>query len=153
MNFSIMNTLNRGFKYITSSTLLTILFVIVILIVFYYGYLNFSKPTYHLNTEGMSNNKQAELLFFYADWCPHCKTAKPVLEELRNDYENRAINGYNIIFTDINCSNETAEVTKMMDKYNIEGFPTIKLLKEGQVIEFDAKPTRANLEEFLNTVL
>jgi hypothetical protein len=40
-----------------------------------------------------------------------------------------------------------------MNKYNIEGFPTIKLLKDGQIVEFDAKPTRETLNEFLNTVL
>ena len=38
-------------------------------------------------------------------------------------------------------------------KYNVEGFPTIKLLKDGQVIEYDAKPTKETLTQFLNTVL
>ena len=40
-----------------------------------------------------------------------------------------------------------------MDKYNVEGFPTIKLLMNGQIIEFDAKPTKENLTQFFNTVL
>jgi len=40
-----------------------------------------------------------------------------------------------------------------MNKYSIEGYPTIKLLKDGQVIEYDAKPSKANLSQFLNTVL
>jgi hypothetical protein len=40
-----------------------------------------------------------------------------------------------------------------MDQYTIEGFPTIKLLKDGQVIDFDAKPTKDSLTQFLNTVL
>ena len=41
----------------------------------------------------------------------------------------------------------------MVKQYNIEGYPTIKLLKDGQVIEFDAKPTQKTLDQFLNTVL
>jgi hypothetical protein len=41
----------------------------------------------------------------------------------------------------------------MMNQYNIEGFPTIKLLKDGQIIEYDAKPTKETLVQFLNTVL
>ena len=41
----------------------------------------------------------------------------------------------------------------LMDKYNIEGYPTIKLLKDGQVIEYDAKPSKDTLNQFLNTVL
>ena len=57
------------------------------------------------------------------------------------------------IFTEVNCTNETPEVEKMVEKYKIEGYPTIKLLKDGQVIEYDAKPTKDTLEQFLNTVL
>ena len=100
-----------------------------------------------------NENKEAELLFFYAEWCPHCKTAKPVWDDLKSEYENKTINGYTIVFTEINCTTESNEVEKMMDKYNVEGFPTIKLLKDGQIIEYDAKPTRETLNQFLNTVL
>ena len=41
----------------------------------------------------------------------------------------------------------------MMNQYNIEGYPTIKLLKDGQIIEYDAKPSKDTLNQFLNTVL
>lgn len=100
-----------------------------------------------------SSGKNAELLFFFADWCPHCKAAKPIWNELKTEYENKTINGYHVVFTEIDCSNETAEVEQMMNKYNIEGYPTIKLLKDGQVVEYDAKPSKATLTQFLNTVL
>jgi thiol-disulfide isomerase/thioredoxin len=100
-----------------------------------------------------SNSKDAEIMFFYVDWCPHCKTAKPAWNDVKGEYENQTINGYKVIFTEINCTEETAEVESLMNKYNIEGFPTIKLLKDGQVIEYDAKPTKETLTQFLNTVL
>ena len=92
-------------------------------------------------------------MFFYVDWCPHCKTAKPDWEELKSEYENKTINGYNIKFVDINCTEETVEIEKMINKYNIEGYPTIKLLKDGQIIEYDAKPSKDTLIQFLNSVL
>ena len=92
-------------------------------------------------------------MFFYTDWCPHCKTAKPIWNDLKSEYQDKTINGYKVIFTDINCSEETAEVDKMMNQYNVEGYPTIKLLKDGQVIDFDSKPTKKTLTQFLNTVL
>jgi hypothetical protein len=57
------------------------------------------------------------------------------------------------MFTEINCTNETPEIESLMNKYKIEGFPTIKLLKDGQIIEYDAKPTKETLVQFLNTVL
>ena len=105
------------------------------------------------NTYSSQNSKDAEIMFFYVDWCPHCKTAKPAWNDVKSEYENKTINGYKVIFTEINCTEETAEVESLMNKYNIEGFPTIKLLKDGQVIEYDAKPTKETLSQFLNTVL
>jgi len=40
-----------------------------------------------------------------------------------------------------------------MNKYNVEGYPTIKLIKDGQVIEYDAKPDKPTLVQFFNTVI
>jgi thiol-disulfide isomerase/thioredoxin len=126
---------------------------------FYYFYYVSPKlnAKYHPNREnvpiGSDNNSPAELLFFYANWCPHCKAAKPIWNELKNEYQNKTINGRTIIFTEIDCSEETSEVDKMMNQYNIEGYPTIKLLKDGQVIEYDAKPSKETLTQFLNTVV
>ena len=170
-NNSIMSRIQTAGKNMGTSSMFMIIAIIIFVIlaiIFYYYYVSPRlKVDYKANSEGVSfnnnsnnsnnsnngNGKQAELLFFYADWCPHCKTAKPIWEDLKSEYQNKTINGYHVIFTDINCSNETAEVEKMMDKYKIEGFPTIKLLKDGQVIEYDAKPTRETLDQFLNTVL
>lgn len=122
--------------------------------IFYYIY--YVSPTkYKPNSEqvGSTQNNQAELLFFYADWCPHCKAAKPIWNDLKSEYENKTINGYTVVFTEIDCSEETAEVEKLMNQYNVEGYPTIKLVKDGQVIEYDAKPSKETLTKFLNTVL
>ena len=116
------------------------------------------SPSYSANSEknygeeGGATN-EAELMFFYTDWCPHCKTAKPDWAEVKAEYENKTINGYHIIFTEINCTTESDEVEKLMNKYKIEGYPTIKLLKDGQIIEYDAKPSKDTIIQFLNTVL
>lgn len=133
-----------------------ILFALVAGLYYYYYILPGMKAKYHPNSERVpegENGNTAELLFFYADWCPHCKTAKPIWNDLTVEYENKTINGYKVVFTEINCSEETAEVDNMMNRYNVEGYPTIKLLKDGQVIEYDAKPSKDTLIQFLNTVL
>ena len=115
-----------------------------------------SLTSYNANREGNKNansNKTANLMLFYVDWCPHCKTAKPEWEELKSEYDGKNINGYNIVFTEYNCTNESAETDELMDKYKIEGYPTIKLIKDNQVVEYDAKPTKSTMEQFLHTVL
>ena len=122
-----------------------------------YKQMSSSSEVYSINRENgesaSDNEKTAELMLFYVDWCPHCKTAKPEWDELKSEYENKTINGFRVIFTEINCTEETMEVENKINKYKIEGYPTVKLLKDGQIIDYDAKPTKKTMEEFLNTVL
>ncbi len=132
---------------------------IVFLFIAYYTYKHYvdGMTNFHANRENVPKGdetvKTANMMLFYADWCPHCKTAKPEWEALKEEYEGKSINGYTLYFEEYNCTNESAENTQLMDKYSIEGYPTIKLLKDNQVIEYDAKPTKSTMEEFLNTML
>ena len=148
---SVVSSISKMNKMTLAAIACAVLLIIGALVYYFYVMPN-SKPNYSA-TEGFSKDKSAELLFFYADWCPHCKTAKPAWAEIVSKYENKTINGYKVAFTEINCTTETDEIGQMMNKYKIEGFPTLKLLKDGQVVEYDAKPTKETLDEFLNTVL
>ena len=104
----------------------------------------------YLNKEKMQN-KTAEFLFFYTDWCPHCTSAKPSWNSFKD--KTKTVNGYNITYKEINCTKETPESEMMMEKYKVEGFPTIKLLVNGRVIDFEEKPTEQNLTQFVNSSL
>lgn len=154
------NILNRFFGLNS----LTYLFIGILIILTIYCLIYYYRYIYHKTTSAFRPNNElplqqsggdtAEVLFFFADWCPHCKTAKPIWEDIKNEYQNIQINHYNVIFTEIDCSNEDDKYAEqMMSKYNVEGYPTIKLIKSGQVIEFDAKPTKENLTKFLHSVI
>ena len=147
-------TLLKKFRY--HIVIVLVIFLIIILY-FYFTYYKKMKESFKSNNEldyGKSGeNKEAKICFFYVDWCPHCKTAKPEWEDLKSSYEGKSINGYNVVFTEYNCTTESAEVSQLMDKYKIDGYPTIKLIKDNQVIEYDAKPTKTTMEQFLHTVL
>ena len=99
------------------------------------------------NGSSGSEGNPVEIMLFSVDWCPHCKVARPEWNKVAES--TKSINGRKIIFTDINCTDETPEVTSVIKQYNIEGYPTIKLIKDGKVIDFDAKPTEQHLKEFL----
>ena len=153
-----------GGKMNTSTIIIIVLVILFIILALYYYYYYYVFPKlktkYNANNEHLSSSnsaggsdKQAELLFFYADWCPHCKTAKPEWDKLKAEYANKPINGYKVIFTDIDCTKQTAEIEKQMAVYNIEAYPTFKLIKGNQVIDFDAKPIKDTFVKFLNTVL
>ena len=157
----VLSRIKSAGSSINNTTLIIIAVVVLfsVLAGFYYYYYVApqSSAKYKPNSEHITENpnegKSAELLFFYAEWCPHCKTAKPIWNDIKAQYENKTINGYRVVFTEVNCSEETPEVDKLMNQYSVEGYPTIKLLKDGQIIEYDAKPSKDTLTQFLNTVL
>ena len=158
---SVKNIINRvGWRNLTIIGFVLVIFggiTLYYVYQFYTTYMKNKNAAYVPNREFMKNNsgngKEAELMLFYVDWCPHCKTAKPEWNNLKEEYEGKTINGYKVVFTEVNCTNESPDIEKMISQYKIEGYPTIKLLKDGQVIEFDAKPTQKTLDQFLNTVL
>ena len=149
-------------SFFSGKTLIVIGVIVVLtaISVFYYyqyvapklntSYVANKQPQYADNGQGAG---QAEFFLFYVDWCPHCKTAKPEWEKVKQQYQGKSINGYNVIFKEVNCTNETPDVEKMISQYQIQGYPTLKLLKDGQVIDFDSKPTQDSLTQFLNSVL
>lgn len=160
MNTGGANLVSRfSLTKMSTNTYLYIIFTIVVILLsiyMYYTYFAPLKSKFSANNESPNEDNsanEAELMFFYADWCPHCKTAKPIWNDLVSTYENKMINGYRVTFTEINCSNETPHIEEMMNKYKIEGFPTFKLIKDGQVIEYDAKPSKETLTQFLQTTL
>ena len=140
---------NKRFWLITG---VSIIFIIIAV----YTYRTYIAPNsnYVANKEfvnsGPSDNvDSADLYFFYTDWCPHCKTAKPEWNKLQTDIGSDKVNGKTIHFIAVDCEKdpETAE------KYKVEGYPTIKLVVGNQVIEYDAKPELDTLKQFLNVSL
>jgi thioredoxin 1 len=93
--------------------------------------------------------KQCEMIYFYTTWCPYCKRARPEWDAFKEEWANKKINGYLITFTEVDCDiNETTA-----NKYDVKSYPTIKLIKEGQVYDFDARPTSDSLTQFAITML
>jgi thiol-disulfide isomerase/thioredoxin len=156
---NISRSTTSSFSGLFSNKILLLLVVVFVGVMIYFAYssIKFSKAVYNDNgtKAGASSTtpKEVELMIFSVDWCPHCKTAKPEWEKVKSEYSGKQVNGYTILFTEINCTNESPQVTKLMDQFKIEGYPTIKMVKDGQVIEFDAKPTYSNLTQFINTAI
>ena len=91
----------------------------------------------------------ADIYFFYTEWCPHCKTAKPVWADFKEQMNGKKVNGVSLVFIEVDCEKEK----QLADQFNVKGYPTIKLVNNNQVIEYDAKPSKETLTQFLNTVL
>jgi len=158
------NVSSSAYDLITSSRFWMILLVaIFFLIVAVYVYNKYVTPM--VNNDFIPNNEfqskgdsthmdskqpiNVELYIFTVEWCPHSKKALPIWEKLKTEYNNKSINNYKISFIQV----DGEENPSLADKYKVEGYPTIKLVKGSQIIEYDAKPSLEHLKEFLNSTL
>lgn len=139
--------------------LITILGIVVFTYFSYYGYNNYFKNKYFENMEildvaNSGRNEEVVIMFFHADWCPHCRKAQPIWDEFVSKYSSNKINGYKVVFQDVDCTNDKNTQTQTkLEKYNVESFPTIKMVKDNDVIDFDSKITATTLEAFVDGVL
>jgi thioredoxin 1 len=65
------------------------------------------------------------LVDFWATWCGPCRMVGPIIEDLSNDYEGKAIVGK----VDVDSHQEFAA------KYGVRNIPTVLLFKNGEVID------------------
>ena len=100
-------------------------------------------------------NKQTNIYFFFADWCPHCKSAKPEWDAFKSQYDSTEINGYQIKCQEIDCSSDapSSQVKAAMNKFNVTSFPTVKLVRDEKTIDFESMITRTSLASVVNTML
>lgn len=142
-------------SYLSFRNITILSLVIIFLIVGVYAYKTYvsSKinPTFVENKEFVTESEggEVELFFFFTSWCPHCKTARPEWEKIRDEYQDKTINNTKIIFKEVDCDKDEATA----EEFKVEGYPTIKMVKGNQVIEYNAKPNYDNLLEFLHTTL
>lgn len=152
-----MATINEVVSRIISpykKIIISIIVFILFAVFGYYLYTQYGSPVVEKKNAEIYNAtdpKEATIYFFYADWCPHCKQAKPVWEAFKTNYNGKEINGYKLNVVSVDCSNaEKPEVANMIDRYDIKSYPTIKIQFGDRIYEFDAKITSENLEQFVH---
>ena len=104
---------------------------------------------FHDTNDSSDDAPEVELFIFTVEWCPHSKKAIPIWNELKEEFDGKIYNGHKLIFQQV----DGEENPTLADKYKVEGYPTIKLVKGNQIIEYDAKPSLEHLKEFLNSTL
>jgi thiol-disulfide isomerase/thioredoxin len=138
--------------------ILIVLMVIIFGVAAYFAYKWYGKPAIANKTvQNMSNINQrdqtVEIYLFYADWCPHCTKAKPEWAAFKKSYDGKEMNGYVVKCIDVNCTEELGDNGKLIQKYGVDSYPTLIMVKDGNRIDFDSKITNDTLVQFTNTVL
>ena len=103
---------------------------------------------------------QAQLYLFHTKWCPYCKKLWPIWDNVKTQLDRKIFNGFQLSFVEIDGDKQEADLNyfeaeflKDAEKKKVDGFPSIYLIKENQVYEFEAQPTEENLKEFVKSVL
>ena len=89
--------------------------------------------------ENFNSDSKADFFMFSVDWCPHCKAAKPEFSACKNPSVNLKI---------INCEDDAN--SDLISGFNIEGYPTFALVKDGNTQYYDGERTTAGLDGWLS---
>ncbi len=145
----IFSLLYKDFVKPLEKHLVTLFVFLIFVVAGYYGYKQFAGSTIENLTGDMPPNRrisEAKVMFFSADWCPHCKKAKPEWEKFSSYYDNKEIGFYKIIPESVDC---TDGENPLIQEYSIDGYPTVILVKDGKKVNYSGRITEENLQQFV----
>ncbi|HHP7240125.1 MAG TPA: thioredoxin [Cyclobacteriaceae bacterium] len=77
------------------------------------------------NFDEVVNTEKPVLVDFWAEWCGPCKMIAPIVEELADEYDGKAIVGK----LDVDTNPEVSA------KYGIRSIPTLLVFKNGEIVD------------------
>jgi len=103
--------------------------------------LHFSKDDFE---EKVLQSDKPVMVDFFAEWCGPCKLAGPVIDQLAEEYKDKAVIGK----FDVDQGQEVAQ------KYGVMSIPTVIVFKDGQEVERKIGfPGKEGYQEMINKVL
>lgn len=93
------------------------------------------------NFDEIINSSDFAFIKFFVPWCGHCQV-------LAAPFHSLAVKAPNIRFGAVNC--DLSVNSKLLQKYAISGFPTLKLFRNGELVdEFVGPRDMKTMEKFL----
>ena len=147
--------IKKGGSKDSSNTILVVGMLLMFLIVYYYMYISNQKSESFTNlqlseTDLKPAKNEVVLGLFYADWCPHCRNFKPEWEKAQKALNGTKVgNGLKAKLVSVNCE----EYPDLAKKYEIQGYPTIKVIRaDGSFEEFTDDRSLSGIKNYLHNL-
>ena len=98
----------------------------------------------HIQDNPVNNIINTKVYFFNASWCGHCTAFKPTWNEFVESIKDTD----NIKTIDINCDDDNN--SDLINKYDVQGFPTIIIEKNNETINYSGNRTVVGLRQALD---
>jgi len=85
------------------------------------------------------SNDGTWFVMFYAPWCGHCKKLEPIWHQV-----SQSLHSSNIRVSKVDCT----RFPSVASEYNVKGFPTLLLLKNGEVFQYKGDRSREPLVDY-----
>jgi len=94
--------------------------------------------------EVVLQSKIPVLVDFWAEWCGPCRMITPIINELHDDFQNKAVVGK------VNVDSES----DISARYGITSIPTLLFFKDGEIVDKHVGPaSKGQLEDKLNSLI
>ena len=77
------------------------------------------------NFNDILSKNSVVLIDFWAEWCGPCRMIAPMIEELANDYDGKAVIGK----LDVDNNQESSV------KFGVRSIPTLLVFKDGEMVD------------------
>ena len=143
----VMYTFHTLKKVFTPANLPVLLVMLLIVLMLLYLYDKYSKEGFQCKPNELDQYIHAEeptMVLFYAEWCGHCTKLKPSWEEA-----SKKANADSTRMIKIDVGGKTPEQKALMEKYEVDGFPTIIVFQNGTPVPYEGTRTT---DAFLKTL-
>ena len=152
-SISSLTKLQKKFTFLTKPKNFNKVLVLVgfLILLFLVHHFLLSKEGFESSAEELEDNVAAQksVVLFYADWCGHCKKFMPAWDKISTELNDSQTTTK---FMKVECGKpaENPSHATIMEKYKIQGYPTILVFENGESTEYKGDRTMEGLQALLN---